>query len=101
MVSSVRHRVYGTAKIDEYTGLTAIDRSKANTMRKYALTSLSVLICLSELRSGSALADTAAASGANYPAARERIQRIENGLLPAIMVKGQDAQGMNLQERMK
>jgi CubicO group peptidase (beta-lactamase class C family) len=32
---------------------------------------------------------------------RQRIQRIENGLLPAIMVKGQDAQGMNLQERMK
>jgi CubicO group peptidase (beta-lactamase class C family) len=70
-------------------------------MRKGALTSLPVLLCLSALVSASALADTAAASGANHSAARERIQRIENGLLPAIMVKGQDAHGMNLQERMK
>src|SRR5450432_114324 len=70
-------------------------------MRKCALTSLAVLLCLSALLSGSALADTAAASGEKHSAARERIQRIENGLLPAIIVKGQDAQGMNLQERMK
>jgi CubicO group peptidase (beta-lactamase class C family) len=91
---------YRTAKIDEHTGLTAIDKPKANTMRKCALTSLSVLLCLSALLSGSALADTSAASGTNHSAARERIQRIENGLLPAIMVKGQDARGMNLQERM-
>jgi CubicO group peptidase (beta-lactamase class C family) len=70
-------------------------------MRKCALTSLPVLLCLSALVSGSALADTATVNGANHSAARARIQRIENGLLPAIMIKGQDAQGMNLQERMK
>ena len=70
-------------------------------MRKCEHTSLPVLLCLAALVSGSALADTAAASGEKHSAARERIQRIENGLLPAIMVKGQDVHGMNLQERMK
>ena len=31
---------------------------------------------------------------------QQHIQKIENGLLPAILIKGQDTHGMNLQERM-
>jgi CubicO group peptidase (beta-lactamase class C family) len=48
---------------------------------------------------GSALAVAVVADGSGSPD-RERLHRIENGLLPAITIKGQDTRGMNLEERM-
>jgi len=68
-------------------------------MRNGILSSLPVRLCLSVVVSASALAGTAV-SGSDS-AESERLQRIENGLLPAIMIKGQDAHGMNLHERME
>ena len=68
-------------------------------MRKTIRSSLPVLFCLSVVLSGSALAGAAVVGGSGSSDA-ERAHRIENGLLPAIMIKGQDPRGMNLQERM-
>jgi CubicO group peptidase (beta-lactamase class C family) len=60
-----------------------------------------VLFCLSAWISGSALAETSATGGIKQASDREHIQRIERGLLPAIIVQGQNIPGMNLEERMK
>lgn len=70
-------------------------------MKKALPTSITVLLYLAAGASGSALADTSPDSSSVHSADRERIHRIENGLMPAIMVKGGEAHGMNLQERMK
>jgi CubicO group peptidase (beta-lactamase class C family) len=70
-------------------------------MKNSLLTSITAFVWLAALASHNALGAASAVSGANYSTAREHIQRIENGLLPAIVVKGQDSHGMNLQERMK
>jgi CubicO group peptidase (beta-lactamase class C family) len=78
----------------------AIDKSEANKMKKRAVTVLTVFLCLNALVSGIALAGTATVGGSGHSADHERIQRIENGLLPAITIRGQAANGMNLQERM-
>jgi CubicO group peptidase (beta-lactamase class C family) len=67
-------------------------------MRNGIPPSLPVGLCLSVVVSASALAGTAASGSGS--ADSERLQRIENGLLPAIMIKGQDAHGMKLYERM-
>ena len=83
-----------------YRRMTA-DKSEADKMKTSVLTALPVLLCLSALVTGIALADSATGGAVGHSADRERMQRIENGLLPAIMVKGQDAHGMNLRERMK
>jgi CubicO group peptidase (beta-lactamase class C family) len=45
--------------------------------------------------------DTGATIGRDHSAERERIYRIENGLLPAIVVQGQNSRGMNLEQRMR
>lgn len=68
---------------------------------KFSLLTSSAVFAWAALISHNALADPSAAGGAGHSAARAHIQRIENGLLPAIVVKGQDSRGMNLQERMK
>jgi CubicO group peptidase (beta-lactamase class C family) len=68
-------------------------------MKKTILSSLPVLLCLSVVLAGSALAGAAVVDGSGS-SDRERLHRIENGLLPAIMIKGQDTRGMNLEERM-
>jgi len=60
----------------------------------------SILFCLSAWISGSAFSETSAGSRTNHVSDREHIQRIENGLLPAIIVQGQNNPGMNLEDRM-
>jgi CubicO group peptidase (beta-lactamase class C family) len=70
-------------------------------MKNSRLISITVLVWLAASASNDALADSSAANRAYHATTRERIQRIENGLLPAIVIKGRDNHGMNLQERMK
>jgi CubicO group peptidase (beta-lactamase class C family) len=60
---------------------------------KILRSALAVLLCLSAAMSG-------AEGAAPSPSDAARIQRIENGLLPGILIKGKETPGMNLQERM-
>jgi CubicO group peptidase (beta-lactamase class C family) len=68
-------------------------------MRKAIRPLLAVLVCLNAAASVGASAGTAAAAGLDSTDSA-RVQRIENGLLPAIVIKGQDTRGLNLEERM-
>jgi CubicO group peptidase (beta-lactamase class C family) len=69
-------------------------------MNRALLTSIPVLWCLSAWISATALADASAVSGTKHAADGERIQRIENGLLPGILINGQTRHGMRLLDRM-
>jgi CubicO group peptidase (beta-lactamase class C family) len=71
----------------------------AAIMRKAIRSSLPVLLCLCAATSGGAPAGSDASAGLSSSDSA-RIQRIENGLLPAIIIKGQETPGMNLEERM-
>jgi CubicO group peptidase (beta-lactamase class C family) len=62
-------------------------------MKRVVITSTSILLCLSTWISGRALAATAAD--------RKHIYRIENNLLPGILINGRTIHGMNLIDRMK
>src|SRR5471030_654134 len=68
-------------------------------MKSALLTSIAICVCVLAWTSKSAAAT--APTSRNHSAERGRIHRIENGLLPAIVVKGQDDRGMSLQDRMR
>ena len=70
-------------------------------MKRVFVTLTSTLLCLSAAMSGRAFAATADVKPATTSADQERIHRIENGLLPGILIKGQTIHGMNLIDRMK
>jgi CubicO group peptidase (beta-lactamase class C family) len=70
-------------------------------MKNVLLSSLPVLFWLSACISGSAVATTADLKPANTSADQERVHRIENALLPGILINGQTIHGMNLIDRMK
>jgi hypothetical protein len=70
-------------------------------MKRALLTSVPIFLCLTASIAGRTLAGAPGATAAKTSAGQERIHRIENGLLPAILIKGQDARGMNLIDRMK
>jgi CubicO group peptidase (beta-lactamase class C family) len=70
-------------------------------MKRVLLSLVPILCCLAVCMSAPAFADTPAASSSVHSVDRERVQRIENGLLPAIVVNGQQNRGMNLAERMR
>jgi CubicO group peptidase (beta-lactamase class C family) len=70
-------------------------------MKRVFVTLTSTLLCLSAAMSGRAFAATADVKPATTSADQERIHRIENGLLPGILINGQTIHGMNLIDRMK
>ena len=71
-------------------------------MKRTFIAFILFLLCLPAwVAAGGALAATADLKPANTISDHEHVHRIENGLLPAIMVKGRDAHGMNLYERME
>src|ERR1700761_6328452 len=73
-------------------------REAVANMRKAVRPLLAVLVCLNAAAGGAYAGAAAAAAPGSTDSAR--IQRIENGLLPAIVIKGQETHGMNLEERM-
>jgi CubicO group peptidase (beta-lactamase class C family) len=70
-------------------------------MKRVLLSFVPILCCLAVWMSAAAFADAPAASSSVHSVDRERLHRIENGLLPAIVVKGRQNRGMNLAERMR
>jgi CubicO group peptidase (beta-lactamase class C family) len=70
-------------------------------MKKALIASASMLLCLSSLMAGRALAATADVKPATTSADREHIHKIENDLLPGILIKGRTIHGMKLIDRMK
>lgn len=71
------------------------------TMKSVLLSALLGISWLSAWISGSAVAATADVQSATTSADQEHIHRIENGLLPGILINGHAIHGMKLIERMK
>jgi CubicO group peptidase (beta-lactamase class C family) len=70
-------------------------------MKRVLITLISILICLSTWMSGRAHADTIDVNPVSTSADLKHIHRIENGLLPGILITGQTVHEMKLIDRMK
>jgi CubicO group peptidase (beta-lactamase class C family) len=83
-----------------YSAYTLSKGDENNHMKTILSTVALAFACLSTGLSCRAAEHTSAVAGSVH-GNQQRIQRIENGLQPAILIKGRAAAGMNLQERMK
>ena len=70
-------------------------------MKRVLVTLTLILFALSTWMSGRALADTSDVNPVSTSADLKHIHRIENGLLPGILIAGQTVRGMKLIDRMK
>jgi CubicO group peptidase (beta-lactamase class C family) len=70
-------------------------------MKRVLITLTSILLCLSNGMSGRSLAATSDVNPVTPSADLEHIYRIENGLLPGILINGRTVRGMKLIDRMK
>ena len=70
-------------------------------MKRVLIALASIPLCLSNWLSDRALAATSDVNPVTTSAGLERIYRIENGLLPGILINGRTVHGMKLIDRMK